>query len=145
MAGVKRCRNDGKDKAEETQESSGKASHGDGTVEEGTHPTEEESPERAETLVQIDVWTASFGKSATQFCVTESAEENDDAAENPRNENERSRADSAGHIACDEKNSGTYGVADDDGGGGPEAETADEVRAIGVLGQVVAALVGCER
>ena len=125
---------DREEESEEAQESGRQRSHGYRAVEKRTHPTEEKSPERTEAPIQVNVVAAGFGKGCTQFGVAERAEEDDQAADDPGGENQGDRSDGAGHVAGDQKDAGTDHVADDDGGGRPEAETADEVRRLRPIG-----------
>ena len=54
-------------------------------------------------------------------------------AENPGGKNQRGRTDGASHVAGDEKNSRADRVANDDGGRGPQAQAANQVRSSGAI------------
>ena len=48
--------------------------------------------------------------------------QDDDSAEDPRGKHSSNQADCAGHVAGDQKNAGTDGVADNDGRRRPDTE-----------------------
>ena len=105
VARVQRCGHYWKEEAEKPQKPRGERGHRDRPVEKGTHPAEEKSPQRAEPMVQIDIRATCPGKRGAKLGIAKRTEENDDAAENPCNEDERSCSDCAGHVARDKKNS----------------------------------------
>ena len=113
------------------QESEGSAGirrqcgHSHRALKKRAHPAKKKSPQRTEAAVQVDIGAAGFGEGGAKFGVAEGAEEHDESADEPGSKDQSGRADGAGHVAGDEKNARTDGVADDDRRSRPEAEAAN--------------------
>ena len=128
VARIQRRGHNWKEEAEKPQKSCGERGHRDWPVEKGTHPAEEKSPERAEPMIQINIRATCPGKRRAKLGIAKGTEEDDDAAKNPRNEDERHCSDCACHVARDKKNSRADRIADNDGRSCPEAKATDELR-----------------
>ena len=131
-------RNGRVEKAQKPHEPRGQRSHSYRPLQNRTHPTKEKSPKRAQAPAQVNVGAACLGKCGTQFGITESAHEHDQAAQDPGSENELGGTDGARHVAGDKKNAGADGVAHDDGGRGPKAQAANQVGPLCIVSQMVA-------
>src|SRR5580704_7294702 len=127
MLSEKGSGDDGEEESEEAQKTGGQRSHGDWALKKRTHPAEEKSPERTEAAIEVNVGAAGFGEGGAEFGITEGAREHNESADDPRGENQSSGAHDASHVAGNQENASTDGVANDDGRGGPQAEAANQV------------------
>ena len=123
---VKRRRNRGKQKRRKAQKSRGQRRDADRPFEHRTHPAEEIAPERPQPFVEIDVAAARFRKCRAEFRITKSAAQNDEARHDPRGKHQLNGANRPRHVAGDEKNSGSNGIADHHGSCSSQRQSANE-------------------
>src|SRR5580692_3634924 len=96
----------------------------------GLGPAVDEPPERSIGRVEVDVFAASGGHGSGKFGIGERAEQGQDSAENPDEENHGWRTDSLHHVRGDQEDSAADGGPDHHGDGRPGSQGPAEFRIV---------------
>ena len=119
----------GNQETDEAHHPCGDGSKRTGAAHDGVHPAKQKSPHGTEGAAEISVFAAGLGDGGAKFRERQRAKNRKNRSDDPRGENDGDGAAFASHFGGLQKNTGADHGADDDGGGGPGAQAANEFEA----------------
>ena len=122
----------GKEHAKKFAERHAYRGDGAGLDDEKERPAEQESPQRAERLAQVNVLAAGFGHHGGEFAVAERANDGEHARDDPGAQIEGRRVGVAGDVGVDQEDAGADHGSDHDSSRAEQAKRRDQLWSVGL-------------